>query len=401
MKPKLPLQELIKTFETELETIHFSEFYLNQLKVLLTKFEKFSQEAGYEYWSEDLAESFLNSSTVRNEIPPVNTVKSRKLLVDKLKLFVRTGDLNDLRSIKETEEDLLPADFKNRLKVYDENRLESDATKDSINRDRRVIVHVLFYFSQMLKRNSLQDVKAGDTIRAIEWILETKYQPSSLATALSGLRKFYRIHPELNPYIVEIPSRIQKERKIIETFTTGEEAALLTSLKSGKLSRRNTAIGLLMLETGLRGTDIVSLQLQDIDWEHNCINIIQSKTKRTLTLPLSPVVGNALIEYLLNERPRLDTNTVFLTLRSPHRPLKSVFQITALIARKAGIDPKAGVGPRAFRHSAATRMLNEGTPLPLIAQKLGHSSPDTTMIYLNTDRTKMAALTLALPEAIL
>lgn len=379
----------------------YSENYFKQMVILLDQLKSFAKKADFKYWSAELYTAFLNSPTVRNQIPPVTTIKKRQFFLNKLVVFAQNGSLDSLRSLKETEEDSLSEDFKENLRAYDEYRTQSTLTENSLGRDRRMVVHVLFYFFHQLKRKSLNEIQPGDTVKAIEWLLEVKYQPSSLATALSGLRLFYRIHPVLNPYAAEIPSKIQRERKIIETFTQKEETELLACLKSDKLSKRNKAIGLLMFETGLRGTDITAFQLSDIDWEHSCINLLQSKTKKTLTLPLSPVVGNALIEYLLNERPSTELATVFLTLHPPYRPLKSVYQIMSSIAQKAGLTPKAGVGPRAYRHSVATRMLNNGTVLPLIAQKLGHSSPDTTMVYLNTDKRKMAALTLPLPEAML
>lgn len=68
-------------------------------------------------------------------------------------------------------------------------------------------------------------------------------------------------------------------------------------------SYRNKALCTLAIETGLRAVDICNLKLLDIDWKHDCITIIQQKTSKPLSLPLTESVGNTLIDYLLQERP--------------------------------------------------------------------------------------------------
>lgn len=67
--------------------------------------------------------------------------------------------------------------------------------------------------------------------------------------------------------------------------------------------------------TGLRGCDISALTLDSFDWEHDLIKITQAKTGQPLTLPLRAVVGNAVFDYLLKERPRSPEPYVFLQYR--------------------------------------------------------------------------------------
>ena len=78
---------------------------------------------------------------------------------------------------------------------------------------------------------------------------------------------------------------------------------------------------LLASRLGLRGSDIVNLNLNNLDWENNVIRLTQQKTGQEVILPLLTEVGNALAEYLRYVRPQSNIKTVFLSLSPPIRPL--------------------------------------------------------------------------------
>lgn len=77
------------------------------------------------------------------------------------------------------------------------------------------------------------------------------------------------------------------------------------------VGKRDYAMLLLARYTGLRAVDVIHLQLQDIDWHKNEISIVQHKTQRPLVLPLENIVGNAIVEYILNARPQSDSQSLF------------------------------------------------------------------------------------------
>lgn len=79
---------------------------------------------------------------------------------------------------------------------------------------------------------------------------------------------------------MEIPTHLPREVKIIEVYSKEEAEAIENLLVSGQMTMRDTAVCRLLLETGLRGTDICSLKLKDIDWEMDVIYICQDKTKK-------------------------------------------------------------------------------------------------------------------------
>lgn len=87
------------------------------------------------------------------------------------------------------------------------------------------------------------------------------------------------------------------------------------------MSLRNKALTIIALDTGLRAVDICNLKISDIDWKHDCIHIIQQKTGHSHNIPLSERIGNALIEYMLNERPVSESDFIFLRGNAPFQPL--------------------------------------------------------------------------------
>jgi site-specific recombinase XerD len=145
--------------------------------------------------------------------------------------------------------------------------------------------------------------------------------------------------------------------------------------------RRNYAMLLLTATYGLRSCEVRVLRHDDINWSHDEINIFAPKTGRRRTLPLTRPVGEAILDYLREERPPSHHREVFLSRRPPHGPLRS--KINRWLGRcfdKAGIEvPRRGA--HTLRHSLAVHLLRSGETLKSIADVLGHRSPDTTFIY--------------------
>ena len=144
--------------------------------------------------------------------------------------------------------------------------------------------------------------------------------------------------------------------------------------------RRNYAMLLLIASYGLRGCEVRALRLNDIDWAHDEIVIFAPKTGRRRALPLTRPVGEAVLDYLLAERPPSRHREVFLSSRPPHGPLRS--KINPWLGRqldKAGIVT-AHRGAHVLRHSLAVHLLRSGETLKGIGDLLGHRRPDTTFI---------------------
>ena len=165
------------------------------------------------------------------------------------------------------------------------------------------------------------------------------------------------------------------------------ERAVATCDVTTALGLRNRAILLLLARLALRGGDIASLRLADIDWGHALVRVC-GKSQRAARLPLPQDVGDALLEYIERARPPVDTDRVFLRVPAPHRPFagsSAISYIASAALERAGVDTSGPRGAHLFRHSAATNLLRSGATLDAIGTLLRHRSPDTTAIYAKVD----------------
>lgn len=142
----------------------------------------------------------------------------------------------------------------------------------------------------------------------------------------------------------------------------------------------------LAVSTGLRCCDIVALRLDEIDWRRDEIRLVQAKTSRPLVLPLPPLAGNAVAEWILHGRPECEAPEVFVRLKAPLVKLGSSTGSTLMRRRlgPAGIDHAAGDGRsfHALRRTTGTRLIESGAGLSLTAQVLGHARIDSSRRYL-------------------
>jgi site-specific recombinase XerD len=156
--------------------------------------------------------------------------------------------------------------------------------------------------------------------------------------------------------------------------------------RSTVVGRRDYAILLLLARLGLRASEIVKLELDDIDWRAGEI-VVRGKGSVHDRLPLVQETGEALAAYLRGDRPRNRSRRVFLQVRAPRcgfRGPASVSTIVAQALQRAGLDPPQK-GAHLLRHSLATGMLSRGATMAEIAEVLRHRSPQTTEIYAKVD----------------
>ena len=168
------------------------------------------------------------------------------------------------------------------------------------------------------------------------------------------------------------------------------------------VGRRNYAILQLLFTYGVRSCQVCALRLDQIDWNQNQILFKSAKNGKDSLLPLTPEVGESLLEYLQNSRIPSPFPQVFLTSLAPFHPITDVSVLTAMVSsciRTAGIDvPHKGT--HIFRHTFATRMLQQGHPLKSISDVLGHRQLSTTFIYTKVDFNSLQQVVLDWPEEV-
>lgn len=135
--------------------------------------------------------------------------------------------------------------------------------------------------------------------------------------------------------------------------------------------------------------DIARIEFSHIDWKQDEICLSQQKTGGELILPLLAHVGNAVLDYVSSERPKLDDPHIFLTKSKPYKPLKPT-SIRAAANKRfniAGIREKEGDqrGTHLFRYHVATSLSEKGISAPIINNALGHTKPRSLEPYLCAD----------------
>ena len=240
-------------------------------------------------------------------------------------------------------------------------------------------LHVMEFLSS-LKNNQSQRLFV---IRAFcKYLYHEGYVKFELGTFLEGVR---------SPQREKIPS----------VYTAQEIEQIGNAInRSSYNGRRNYAIFLLASRLGLRVSDIIRLRFSDVDWDKNIIRIVQWKTKRENILPLLSDIGNAIIDYLQAERPTTGDDHIFVSSRPPYTRIcrDTVWSAMQEAIRASGVNVRRRHhGIHAMRHSLATELLENGTPLPIISSALGHASTASTSNYLKVDMNRLRSILLQPP----
>ncbi|WP_164917258.1 site-specific integrase [Clostridium sp. JN-9] len=191
-----------------------------------------------------------------------------------------------------------------------------------------------------------------------------------------------------------------RDKKIFPCIAVGEIQHIAEQVNQETPSgKRDSAILQLGIHTGLRAGDIANLRLNDIDWKNSEIRIIQGKTQEQLTIPLDERACAALIEYILNGRPKSNSPYLFLRSIAPYNKFKDGVSIACVFRKylkKAGLPHFKGDG-RTFhgiRRTLGTEMVLQGVPLTTVSQVLGHRTSNAARQYisLNMDSLRQCAL---------
>lgn len=148
------------------------------------------------------------------------------------------------------------------------------------------------------------------------------------------------------------------------------------------VGRRDYAMLLLLVTYGLRAREVAALTLDDLDWRHDRLRVPERKAGHSTAYPLSPLVGQAILEYLKTGRPTTASRRIFFRTMAPCEPIThaAVSCRTTHYLRQAGISvPRPG--SHTLRHTCVQRLVDAGWALKPIGDYVGHGSPSSTEIY--------------------
>jgi integrase/recombinase XerD len=313
-----------------------------------------------------------------------------------------------LRRYYKQKELLQSNELKKLLQSYQNHCQQKEYSRITRNHYSKISEKFLSFLESQGIRQST-DIVAKHISDYINTLLGYSYKTVELQ--LCGLRSFLRylhensLHPsELAKAIPAIKAR--KQNRIPSVWSQENVAKLIDAIDKGNpVGKRDYAIILLVTRLGLRTIDIKHLKLNNLKWQDNRIELIQSKTAAVLNLPLLPDVGWAIIDYLKNGRPKVESPYLFLRHIAPLEPFSDEDRLHQIVVKymqlaKIPMSPQKKKGMHSLRHTLASRLLAENTPLPVISDILGHISSDSTAVYLKVDVSKLRECALN-PEGVL
>ncbi|MBM4319078.1 MAG: integrase [Deltaproteobacteria bacterium] len=223
-----------------------------------------------------------------------------------------------------------------------------------------------------------------------------------MGTALRSFFRFLLSHGEIDADLAAAVLPVADRRALMPKYISAEDVQrMLGAVDRGTvIGRRNYALLLLLSRLGLRGGEVVALELSDIEWRAGEITV-PGKGLRRERLPLPHDVGEALAAYL-QDRPRTPaTRRVFIRTKAPQRGFANTSTISTIVRRalaRADLHPPTW-GAHLLRHSLATGMIRTGASMAEIGQLLRHRSPATTERYAKVDFEGLRALALRWPGA--
>lgn len=158
---------------------------------------------------------------------------------------------------------------------------------------------------------------------------------------------------------------------------------------------------LLAARYGLRASDIVGVTYANFEWELNRLSLVQTKTGKPVSFPLSEEIGSAIIDYIKFGRPEIDSPYVFLEHMAPYQRIspQALPGIVSEWMLSAQIDISTRKhGPHSLRHSLAINLFENGETPSVISEILGHSNLSTTLNYVKVDLKHLRQCALEVPQ---
>lgn len=222
---------------------------------------------------------------------------------------------------------------------------------------------------------------------------EKRYEKSSISQQISIIKSFYKYlfkESLITKNYADLLVYPKQNKKLPDVLYDDEILGLFNFLNgSSKLERRNKLIFVMIYSTGMRISELVQLDVSDIDLENQKIKIIGKGSKEREVL-LNSYLNELIVNYLVSTRNFFwDNKTNKLLLSQKKTPLtdRGIRYIFKSVLDKYSIQKK--ISPHTLRHSFATSLLENGMDIRYVQELLGHSSLSTTQIYTHVSKRKL------------
>jgi site-specific recombinase XerD len=390
----MQLQELITALEHEMLRIGYKEATMDHYRANWRLIRTYFEQQGETVFSEAVGMRYLNERYHITEKLKNGTLTQSNSYG--LRIIRMMGDYQAhgtiLRRYHNSLQHIHIPAYETLLKAFGkhcESRAYSQVTKK----------HYIKQASRLLAYAESKQITAPDAIDAetVGGFIKTLmgYNYKTVELALCGLRCFFRFlqlegfhGQDLSHAIPGLKSR--KQALIPSVWRREDVLKLLGAIDRGNpAGKRDYAIIMLVTRLGIRTIDIKHLRFENLKWPFNRLEFIQSKTGRAVSLPLLKDVGWAIIDYLEHGRPHTPSPFVFLRHLAPIEPFSDEDRLHQMIIKymrlaHVPIGPKRKVGMHSLRHTLASALLEQETPLAVISDVLGHIEGDSATVYLKT-----------------
>ena len=272
-------------------------------------------------------------------------------------------------------------DIEKFLEYINVDKKLSKNTFESYRRD-------IYQFREYINKNGLnyKKVTNKDAVSYLEYLKALDKKPSTISRHLASIRLFYQYLLK-NKIVKEDPTQgIQSpkiEKKLPSILSAQEVSVLLEQPKGEDLkSIRDKAMLEVAYATGMRVTEIISLDTDNIDFDSSCVSCKSANKQRII--PLGKLSVDALKTYVNTARPNLvrDENekALFVNINGKRLTRQGVWKLIKYYKEQAHITKE--ITPHVLRHSFATHLLQNGADLKSIQTMLGHSDISSTQVYM-------------------
>ena len=259
----------------------------------------------------------------------------------------------------------------------------------------------LHLFLKWLSQNSYpENLLLVDQKTVDEWLNQSQ-NLASISTVnrrISTLKKFYQwatLHQDLAHNPTQHLRSIKNNKATAQTLSSLQIDALLAA------PDHNTPLGLrdkcmleLLYATGMRVSELVDLQLHQLQLEQQILQVTHPNQNAKRLIPLSPEAVMWITQYLEQARSSILKNrqsqAVFISTHGAQMTRQGFWLIVKKYAQQAQINES--LSPHSLRHAFATHLLNNGADLNMVQLLLGHKSPSTTQIYSHVTRERLKKL---------
>jgi integrase len=338
---------------------------------------------------EDIYKEYINPSRSKKYLQCKQTIIR---IIENFDIYNQLPTGKTPKFIKKSKYQYLSTEFKYLIDYFTENISKIKNIKSNSISHIVSVAGSFLYDLEQIGINNLSQISEKSVLSLFidqNGTILRQYQSKS------ALIYFFKFCSPINQILIEsiisFFPYIPKKRKNIQYLQPEEIVTIkkiLNTIDSG-LTLRDKAIVTIGLYSGLRSCDIANLTLNSINWDKDLICIKQQKTGIDLELPMSAIIGNSIYKYLTEERPKSDSEYLFLSNSRPYLNLSSsgVRCVADKLMKLSEIRQNIGDrrGFHLFRHRVVTKFLDNDVPIPVISKILGHTSPKSLDPYLSAD----------------